>query len=103
MLEVIHVPEIVVRVRLIVFVVPFVCLGCRVLVFGLVEFQLDSVGRAVTVVSEVGPTVVAADHVLTFGRLGLLSVLAVADLSEQSLVLKLGLDLTLLFSHGAFV
>ena len=55
------------------------------------------------VVAEVRAAVITADHVLTFSRLCLLSVLAMADLTQKCLVLELGLDLTLLFLHGAFV
>ena len=80
--EVVHVSEIVVRISLIVFVMPFVGLGCGVLVLWLVEFKLDAVRGAVAVVSEVGPSIVAANHMLAFGGLGLLSVLTVADLPE---------------------
>ena len=55
------------------------------------------------VVSEVRAAVITADHVLTFSRLRLLGVLAMADLAQKCLMLELCLDLTLLFLHGAFV
>ena len=56
-----------------------------------------------TVVSEGCATVIAAQHMLAFRRLRLLCILAVADLTEQGLVLKLGLNLALFFAHGSLV
>ena len=103
MLKVIHIAEIVVRVRFVVFMVPLVGLHCRILVFWLVKLQLDPIGGAVAIVTEIGPAIITADHVFTFCRLGLLGVLAVTDLPEQGLMLKLGLDLAFFFSHGALV
>ena len=109
MLKIVHIAKVIDGIRLVVLSV-IDRIGSVVLDFNLVlcglivELELDAIGRAVAVITEGGrPTIVTAEDVLALCRGRLFSVLTVADLSEQSLVSELRLDLVFFLAHGAFV